>query len=96
MGNKRKSYYAVARGHKTGIFHFWEEVQPLVKGFPNALHKGFHYHEDAEVWLRRMRRKIEGPEGGASGELPDRVSSEWLERRNEQLNTFYAEYEKMS
>eukprot|EP00834_Sanchytrium_tribonematis_P002224 NODE_64_length_26047_cov_1.706837.p9 type:complete len:287 gc:universal NODE_64_length_26047_cov_1.706837:8923-8063(-) len=44
--NKRK-YYGVRVGHSTGVFENWEDVEPLVKGFPCAQFKSFKSKQDA-------------------------------------------------
>jgi hypothetical protein len=46
-----KKFYAVARGHNTGIFRSWEEARPQVEGFSGALHKGFGSREEAARWM---------------------------------------------
>lgn len=57
MKHKKKKYYVVVKGRKTGIFTEWfgkngAEVQ--VKGFSNALHKGFYNRKEAVKWQRDM------------------------------------------
>jgi ribonuclease HI len=47
MGRKKK-YYVIWRGHKTGIFESWNECKNLIQGFPNASYKSFHDRETAE------------------------------------------------
>ncbi|GMH97931.1 hypothetical protein TrST_g4430 [Triparma strigata] len=52
MGKKRrKCCYAVARGHKTGIFHNWGQCQDAFRGFSGQLFKGFGSVAEAEAWL---------------------------------------------
>lgn len=41
------SYYAVKLGRKTGVFNSWDEVEPLIKGFPGAKFKKFDKYSDA-------------------------------------------------
>ncbi len=53
-------YYAVAQGHKTGIFTSWPETQRLVQGYPNAIYKSFKTREEAQAFL-------ENPVYGKSG-----------------------------
>lgn len=55
MSTQNKRYYAIARGHKTGIFTRWDGAdkgQAQVKGFKNALYRGFYTRAEAEEWLR--------------------------------------------
>ncbi len=54
----KNNFYAVARGTKPGIYNSWygengAEVQ--IKGFPNALHKGFKTRTEAEEWYFKNR-----------------------------------------
>jgi ribonuclease HI len=46
------SYYAVAAGHRAGIFLSWSECDSAVKGFKGAAYKKFKTHEDAEEFLK--------------------------------------------
>lgn len=46
-----EAQYAVACGHKTGIFSSWEETQPLVKGYSGAKYKKFWTREAAQEYL---------------------------------------------
>lgn len=43
--------YAVLRGRKTGLFYTWQECQQQIKGFSNAVFKGFLTEEEARAWL---------------------------------------------
>lgn len=47
----KKSYYAVKKGRKTGIFRSWEECKKQTDGFKGSLHKSFNNKEDAENFL---------------------------------------------
>lgn len=46
-----KKVYGVKKGTKTGIFHTWKECEESVKGYPNAIFKGFATEEEAKNWL---------------------------------------------
>lgn len=49
MANK---YYAIRNGKKTGIFNdSWDNVKPLVNGYPSAVYKGFKTKEEAEEFM---------------------------------------------
>ncbi len=41
-------WYVVWKGRRTGIFTSWDEVRPLVEGFPGAQFKAFPSREEAE------------------------------------------------
>jgi ribonuclease HI len=44
-------YYAVARGHRTGVFTSWEEASQAVNNYPNAIYRMFASREEAERFL---------------------------------------------
>jgi len=51
----KKKYYAVRRGHKTGIYTEWfgpEGAQVQIKGFPGAQYRGFPTMEEAKAFLQ--------------------------------------------
>ncbi|PIE72011.1 MAG: ribonuclease HI [Deltaproteobacteria bacterium] len=48
----KKKYYAVAQGHKTGIFTDWSSCEAQVKGVKGARYKSFVSRKEAENWLR--------------------------------------------
>ena len=48
---KKKKYYSVAVGRKTGVYESWSETEAQVKGFPGAKFKGFSTRKEAEDWL---------------------------------------------
>lgn len=47
-----KKFYAIAAGHRPGIYNNWPEAQAQVHGFPGAVYKGFPSLAEAEAWLR--------------------------------------------
>ena len=56
MSRRKKDYYAVARGRRPGIYDEWcgeDGAEAHVKGFPDALYKGFRTRADAKEWLKR-------------------------------------------
>lgn len=44
-------YYAVRKGHKTGVFDNWPETQAAIAGFSGAEYKKFKTKEEAEAYL---------------------------------------------
>lgn len=50
---EQKTFYAVARGLKTGIFTDWKEVDPLVTRVSCNKHESFGTREEAENYLKR-------------------------------------------
>jgi len=61
-----KEYYAVVKGHKTGIFKEpWETVQTYLKGFSGARYKGFFSRAEAEKWYaENVEAARPAPRGG--------------------------------
>lgn len=47
----KNKYYAVRKGHTTGIFEDWQACQEAVKGFSSPDYKGFLTREEAEAYL---------------------------------------------
>lgn len=47
-----KKVYAVAAGHKPGLYDNWPEAEQQVKGYAGARFKGFADRAEAERWLR--------------------------------------------
>ena len=46
------SYYAIHRGHKTGIFEDWKTCKKNVDGYKNAVFKKFSNIKDAKVFVK--------------------------------------------
>ena len=44
-------FYAVARGHQTGIFLTWDECQKNTKGFPKPSFRKFNSREEAQDFI---------------------------------------------
>eukprot|EP01089_Gocevia_fonbrunei_P010015 TRINITY_DN22517_c0_g1_i1.p1 TRINITY_DN22517_c0_g1~~TRINITY_DN22517_c0_g1_i1.p1 ORF type:complete len:162 (-),score=44.23 TRINITY_DN22517_c0_g1_i1:165-650(-) len=49
--SKKGKFYAVARGHKTGIFTSWDVCKEQVNGFAGAKYKSFPTKSEAEQFL---------------------------------------------
>ncbi|XP_064383277.1 uncharacterized protein LOC135331917 isoform X2 [Halichondria panicea] len=52
MGKEKKSYYAVRRGRKTGVYTSWDKCQAQVNGFSGAVFKGFSTKSEAEAYAK--------------------------------------------
>ena len=53
----KKTYYAVARGHKPGIYDRWfgeNGAKAHIEGFSNAMFKKFSTLQDAVLWLKEV------------------------------------------
>ena len=46
-----KKFYAVKRGVRPGVYETWSACEPLVKGFPGAIYKGFPTRQEAEAFV---------------------------------------------
>ncbi|MBN2298310.1 MAG: ribonuclease HI [Deltaproteobacteria bacterium] len=58
MARTKKKYYAVATGHKPGIYTEWfgpDGAQVQIVGFTGARYKGFASREEAEGWLENSK-----------------------------------------
>uniref|UniRef100_A0A1I8EQH3 ribonuclease H n=1 Tax=Wuchereria bancrofti TaxID=6293 RepID=A0A1I8EQH3_WUCBA len=58
--NKGPSFYAVAYGHKTGVFKTWEECLEATKDFKGAKFKKFDNEEDAKLFVEGRNIKEAG------------------------------------
>jgi ribonuclease HI len=45
-------YYAVQRGHSTGVFSTWSEAQAATKGYAGAVHKSFSSASEASAFAK--------------------------------------------
>lgn len=60
MSNKKKLIYVVVHGRTPGIYSNWfgvGEAAEQVKGFPEAIYKGFYTREEAMNWLKEFPRE---------------------------------------
>ena len=51
-------YYAVKKGHKTGIYTSWDECKKQVEKFSGAVYKSFTSLEDAKTFIKLEEEKI--------------------------------------
>ena len=51
-----KKYYAVAVGHKTGIFEDWPTCQAQTNGYSSAVYKSFKTKQEAENYLQQFAK----------------------------------------
>ena len=52
MAPKKKKFYAIAVGRKSGIYDNWPAAQAQVTGYPGAKFKGFPSRKEAEAWMK--------------------------------------------
>ncbi|XP_042232542.1 ribonuclease H1-like isoform X1 [Homarus americanus] len=70
---RKMPFYAVARGHKPGIYESWPECQKQINGFHCARYKKFSTKDEAEEFVQ---------ENAASNPVVDRREKPATEREN--------------
>lgn len=51
--NKRKKYYAVAKGQKTGVYTSWDDCKEQVHGYSKNQYRGFATKSEAEDYVQK-------------------------------------------
>ena len=54
MSKKKKKYYTVWKGHKTGVFESWDDCKAMIKDFQGAQYKSFSTFEAAKTALNEI------------------------------------------
>lgn len=67
--NKGPVFYAVAHGHKIGVFKTWEECQEATKDFKGAKFKKFDNEEDAKLFIENKNIKETGNHSNHSSSI---------------------------
>lgn len=60
----KKNYYAVAKGHKPGIYKEWygsEGAEIQVQGYSGAIYQKFSTYQDAQHWLKASSKTPPSP-----------------------------------
>lgn len=52
MSKKKKKYYTIWKGHKTGVFENWDDCKAQIKGYDGAQYKSFATFEAAKKALK--------------------------------------------
>ena len=60
MGKKKKKFYVVWEGRKTGIFTTWEECKKQIEGFEDPQYKSFFSLESAEKAFKGNYSDVRG------------------------------------
>lgn len=71
--SKKKKFYGVARGRRTGVFTNWPYTARLVQGYPGARYRGFETREAAEAFVRGDGAFETGPLASAPPDTADRL-----------------------
>mmetsp|Transcript_39514 Transcript_39514/g.95567 ORF Transcript_39514/g.95567 Transcript_39514/m.95567 type:complete len:151 (+) Transcript_39514:56-508(+) len=51
--NKRKKYYAVAKGHKSGVYNSWGDCKEQVDGYSRNQYRGFATESEAKDYVQK-------------------------------------------
>ena len=60
MAKKKKKYYTVWKGHKTGVFEKWDDCKAQIKNFEGAQYKSFETFDAAKKALNGNYRDYIG------------------------------------
>jgi ribonuclease HI len=69
MSKKKKKYYAVWKGHHTGIFESWEDCKAQITNFKGAKYKAFSSFEAAKEALKQDFKTYVGKQKSFKSEL---------------------------
>ncbi len=69
MSKKKKKYYTVWKGHKTGVFESWNDCKAQIKNFDGAQYKSFETFEAAKSALKGNYFDYVGKNKGFKSEL---------------------------
>ncbi|KAB8292302.1 hypothetical protein EYC80_008044 [Monilinia laxa] len=81
-----QKYYAVRKGHKTGVFTSWKDCEEQITGFAGSMHKSFSTKADAEAFVagKNPAKPSKGDKfyGVAVGHHPG-VYEEWADAKEQ-------------
>ncbi|CAG7831859.1 unnamed protein product, partial [Allacma fusca] len=84
MGKKDGiSFYGVANGRKTGVFHTWKECEAQVSKFPCARFKGFKTEKEAADYVEELKPRYAASSSSGSSEA-ESSSGNASKRRSKQ------------
>ncbi|MGB5417620.1 viroplasmin family protein [Algibacter sp.] len=69
MSKKKKKYYTVWKGHKTGVFESWNDCKAMIKDFQGAQYKSFSTFDAAKLALKGNYFDYVGKNKGFKSEL---------------------------
>ena len=69
MGKKKKKYYTVWKGHKTGVFETWNACKTQITNFEGAQYKSFESFDAAKEALKGNYFNYIGKKTGFKSEL---------------------------
>ncbi|MEC3906028.1 ribonuclease H family protein [Tamlana sp. 2201CG12-4] len=69
MSKKKKKYYTVWKGHKTGVFESWNDCKAQIKDFQGAQYKSFATFDAAKMALKGNYKDYVGKASKFKSEL---------------------------
>jgi ribonuclease HI len=69
MSKKKKKYYTIWKGHKTGVFESWNDCKALIKDYEGAQYKSFDTFDAAKTALKANYFDYVGKNKGFKSEL---------------------------
>ncbi|XP_043258214.1 ribonuclease H1 isoform X2 [Colletes gigas] len=79
LTNMAPSYYAVAKGHKPGIYSTWDECKTQIHQYPGAAFKKFKLQTEAENFIKEKRGPIK--ESNSNNTIPTEKRRRALRRK---------------
>ena len=71
MSKKKKKYYTVWKGHKTGVFETWDDCKAQITNFEGAQYKSFLTFEAAKKALKENYKDYIGKNKSFKSELTE-------------------------
>ncbi|WP_034042554.1 viroplasmin family protein [Wocania ichthyoenteri] len=71
MSKKKKKYYTVWKGHKTGIFESWNDCKAQIKDYQGAVYKSFSTFDAAKKALKSNYKDYIGKTSKFKSELSE-------------------------
>ncbi|MEL0455419.1 ribonuclease H family protein [Flavobacteriaceae bacterium SZ-1-7] len=71
MSKKKKKYYTVWKGHKTGVFEKWDDCKAQITNFEGAIYKSFSTFEAAKTALKGNYKDYIGKTSKFKSELSE-------------------------
>jgi ATP-dependent DNA helicase PIF1 len=79
VDNTKLKYYAVAVGHKTGIYKDKEEAKLFTCCYPGAIRKSFTTHAEALIWLKENEQPVDYRHR-QNGDFEDRLEWHYVQK----------------
>lgn len=71
MSKKKKKYYTVWKGHKTGVFESWDDCKAQIKDYQGAVYKSFSTFDAAKKALKSNYKDYIGKTSKFKSELSE-------------------------